>query len=214
MPLFSTNRNFLAEAYVKGGKEKELPVDHKLEELLDQYLKATGLEKEPGSFLIPAACDNTGKLSPRPLVRTDARGHAQAAALASWFAGSLIASLLPRAANRSLAIGESIIAYQRMVGLGKGAAVSIERVARCALAEGRHVCSLAWFYLHPSNQLLPMIGVHPVGRSVIVDLDVSRGPIQLCLKFVLTWRQTPEYKSALPIGFDRDGLATGREQRR
>jgi hypothetical protein len=33
----------------KGGKEKELPVHHKLEEILDQYLKATGLEKEPGS---------------------------------------------------------------------------------------------------------------------------------------------------------------------
>jgi hypothetical protein len=30
----------------RGGKEKELPVHHKLEELLDQYLKATGLEKE------------------------------------------------------------------------------------------------------------------------------------------------------------------------
>src|SRR6201994_1528847 len=28
----------------KGGKEKELPVHHKLEELLDQYLKASGLE--------------------------------------------------------------------------------------------------------------------------------------------------------------------------
>ena len=39
----------------KGGKEKELPVHHKLEELLDQYLKATGLEKEPGSPLFPAA---------------------------------------------------------------------------------------------------------------------------------------------------------------
>jgi hypothetical protein len=29
----------------KGGKEKELPVHHKLEELLDQYLKSSGLEK-------------------------------------------------------------------------------------------------------------------------------------------------------------------------
>ena len=56
----------------KGGKEKELPVHHKLEELLDQYLKATGLEKEPGSLLFPAALGKTGKLSRRPLVRTDA----------------------------------------------------------------------------------------------------------------------------------------------
>jgi integrase/recombinase XerD len=56
----------------KGGKEKELPVHHKLEELLDQYLKASGLEKEPGSPLFPAAIGKTGKLSRRPLVRTDA----------------------------------------------------------------------------------------------------------------------------------------------
>jgi len=42
----------------KGGKEKELPVHHKLEELLDQYLKATGLEKEPQSPLFPASIGN------------------------------------------------------------------------------------------------------------------------------------------------------------
>ena len=39
----------------KGGKEKELPVHNKLEETLDRYLKETGLEKEPGSPLFPAA---------------------------------------------------------------------------------------------------------------------------------------------------------------
>jgi hypothetical protein len=50
----------------KGGKEKELPVHHKLEELLDPYLKASGLEKEPESPLFPAALVKTGKLSRRP----------------------------------------------------------------------------------------------------------------------------------------------------
>ena len=44
---------------------------HKLEEILDHYLKATGLEKEPASPLFPASIGKTGKLS-RPLVRTDA----------------------------------------------------------------------------------------------------------------------------------------------
>jgi integrase len=43
-----------------------------LEELLDEYLKATGLGSEPGSLLFPAALGKTGKLSRRPLVRTDA----------------------------------------------------------------------------------------------------------------------------------------------
>jgi hypothetical protein len=47
-------------------------VHHKLEELLDEYLKITGLEKEPESPLFPAAIGKTGKLSRRPLVRTDA----------------------------------------------------------------------------------------------------------------------------------------------
>jgi hypothetical protein len=56
----------------EGGKEKELPVHHKLEKLPDQYLKASGLEKEPESPLFPAAWGKTGKLSRRPLVRSDA----------------------------------------------------------------------------------------------------------------------------------------------
>ena len=79
-PQFAKNRSnscpsgkrFLLRFKEKGGKEKELPVHHKLEELLDQYLKATGLEKEPQSPLFPAALGKTGKLSRRPLVRTDA----------------------------------------------------------------------------------------------------------------------------------------------
>ena len=43
---------------------------HKLEELLDQYLKATGLEPESPLFFQPRS--ESGKLSRRPLVRTDA----------------------------------------------------------------------------------------------------------------------------------------------
>src|SRR5262249_41646850 len=50
----------------------ELPVHHKLEELLDEYLQATGLGTEPDSLLFPAAVRKTGKLSRRPLRRTDA----------------------------------------------------------------------------------------------------------------------------------------------
>ena len=68
---YPSGKRFLLRFKEKGGKEKELPVHHKLEELLDQYLKATGLEKESGSPLFPAALGKTGKLSRRPLVRTD-----------------------------------------------------------------------------------------------------------------------------------------------
>jgi integrase/recombinase XerD len=69
---YPSGKRFLLRFKEKGGKEKELPLHHKLEELLDQYLKATGLEKEPESPLFPAALGKTGKISRRPLVRTDA----------------------------------------------------------------------------------------------------------------------------------------------
>jgi integrase/recombinase XerD len=69
---YPSGKRFLLRFKQKGGKEKELPVHHKPQELLDQYLKASGLEKEPGSPLLPAAFGKTGKLSRRPLVRTDA----------------------------------------------------------------------------------------------------------------------------------------------
>jgi hypothetical protein len=50
---YPSGKRFLLRFKEKGGKEKELPVHHKLEELLDQYLKASGLEKEPESPLFP-----------------------------------------------------------------------------------------------------------------------------------------------------------------
>ncbi len=57
---YPSGKRFLLRFKEKGGKEKELPVHHKLEELLDQYLKATGLEKEPAVSFVP------GRLSERP----------------------------------------------------------------------------------------------------------------------------------------------------
>jgi integrase/recombinase XerD len=69
---YPSGKRFLLRFKEKGGKEKELPVHHKLEEILDQYLKISGLEKEPSSPLFPASIEKTGKLSRRPLVRTDA----------------------------------------------------------------------------------------------------------------------------------------------
>jgi site-specific recombinase XerD len=69
---YPSGKRFLLRFREKGGKEKELPVHHKLEELLDEYLQATGLGAESGSLLFPAAVRKTGKLSRRPLARTDA----------------------------------------------------------------------------------------------------------------------------------------------
>jgi site-specific recombinase XerD len=44
---YPSGKRFLLRFKEKGGKEKELPVHHKLEELLDQYLKATGKVSHP-----------------------------------------------------------------------------------------------------------------------------------------------------------------------
>src|ERR1700688_3132035 len=52
---YPSGKRFLLRFKEKGGKEKEVPVHHKLEELLYEYLKATGLGSEPGSALFPAA---------------------------------------------------------------------------------------------------------------------------------------------------------------
>jgi integrase/recombinase XerD len=58
-----TRLGWLLRFEEKGGKE--LPVHHKLEEILDEYLKATGLGPSPGSPLFPAALGKTGTLSRR-----------------------------------------------------------------------------------------------------------------------------------------------------
>ena len=44
---YPSGKRFLLRFKEKAGKEKELPVHHKLEELLDEYLKTAGLGNEP-----------------------------------------------------------------------------------------------------------------------------------------------------------------------
>ena len=51
---------------------KEIPVHHKLEELLDQYLEKSGLRNRPTAPLFPIALGETGKLGKRPATRIDA----------------------------------------------------------------------------------------------------------------------------------------------
>jgi Phage integrase family len=56
----------------KGGKEKEIPVHHKLEEMLDCYLDASGLRGQPDSPLFLAARGKTHQLSDRAIDRVAA----------------------------------------------------------------------------------------------------------------------------------------------
>ena len=56
----------------KGGKEKEIPVHHKLEEYLDVYLKAAKLSEQPGSPLFRSTRGRSRELGTDGLSRKDA----------------------------------------------------------------------------------------------------------------------------------------------
>jgi site-specific recombinase XerD len=56
----------------KGGKEKEIPVHHKLESILDRYLDAAGLRDQPDSPLFLAARGKTRELTDRAIDRVAA----------------------------------------------------------------------------------------------------------------------------------------------
>ena len=67
---FPSGKRWMIRFREKGGKEKELPVHHQLEQVLDDYLLKTKLSEEPEAPLFPAA--RAGVLSRRPINRIDA----------------------------------------------------------------------------------------------------------------------------------------------
>jgi integrase/recombinase XerD len=69
---FQTGKRSMIRFKEKGGKEKEIPVHHKLEEFLDQYLEISGLTNRPTAPLFPSAVGKTRKLGKRPASRIDA----------------------------------------------------------------------------------------------------------------------------------------------
>ena len=63
---FQTGKRSMIRFSEKGGKETEIPVHHKLEELLDRYLEISGLRNRPNAPLFPIALGKTRKLGNRP----------------------------------------------------------------------------------------------------------------------------------------------------
>lgn len=55
----------------KGGREKEIPCHHKLEEFLDEYIHAAGLAGRKDAPLFVTAAGRTGKLTSNPMTRFD-----------------------------------------------------------------------------------------------------------------------------------------------
>src|ERR1700722_5904281 len=68
---FQTGKRSLIRFKEKGGKEKEIPVHHKLEEILDEYLKVSKLREKPSSRLFPTTLGKGRVLGSRPMTRFD-----------------------------------------------------------------------------------------------------------------------------------------------
>jgi len=68
-PLGKRSVIYLSE---KGGKQREIPAHHKLEESLDAYIQAAAIGGEKDSPLFRSAAGRTGKLTARPMARQDA----------------------------------------------------------------------------------------------------------------------------------------------
>jgi site-specific recombinase XerD len=69
---FQNGRRSFVRLREKGGKEKEIPAHHMLEQALDDYIGAAGLSGDPEGPLFRTTVRRTKLLTDRPMRRTDA----------------------------------------------------------------------------------------------------------------------------------------------
>jgi site-specific recombinase XerD len=69
---FQNGKRSVVRLSTKGGKEKEFPVNHVLEEILDDYLQASGLLAYPTGPLFPTTRGRSRELGIRTMTRIDA----------------------------------------------------------------------------------------------------------------------------------------------
>ncbi len=69
---FQNGKRSIVRLRTKGGKEKEFPVHHLLEDILDAYLDISGLRANPTGPLFPTTRGNSRELGGRPMTRIDA----------------------------------------------------------------------------------------------------------------------------------------------
>jgi hypothetical protein len=68
---FQIGKRSLIRFKGKGGKEKDIPVHHKLEEILDEYLKVSMLREQPDAPLFPTTLGKSRELGFRPMTGID-----------------------------------------------------------------------------------------------------------------------------------------------
>ena len=98
---FQNGKRSVVRLRTKGGKEKEFPVHHLLEDILDAYLDISGLRANPAGPLFPTTRGKSRELGSRPMTRIDAarmlkRRLAQAGIVGSYSPHSFRASGLTR----------------------------------------------------------------------------------------------------------------------
>src|SRR3954467_4216201 len=69
---FVKGRRSWVRLHEKGGKEHEMPAHHLLEEYLDAYLEAAGIEEDRKGPLFRSANRRTGQFTTNPLSSSDA----------------------------------------------------------------------------------------------------------------------------------------------
>jgi integrase len=69
---FPNGKRWWLRLHEKGGKRHEMPVHHKLEHFLDEYLDAAGIRDASKTPLFRSAAGTTGPLTDNPMHRVDA----------------------------------------------------------------------------------------------------------------------------------------------
>ena len=69
---YPAGKRWWLRLHEKGGKRHEMPVHHKLELFLDEYLEASGIRGDGKTPLFRSAAGKTGRLTENPLHRIDA----------------------------------------------------------------------------------------------------------------------------------------------
>jgi site-specific recombinase XerD len=69
---YPQGKRWWVRLHEKGGKRHEMPAHHLLEAYMDEYLDAAGIAEDKPAPLFRTAAGKTGKLTDRPMTRTDA----------------------------------------------------------------------------------------------------------------------------------------------
>ena len=69
---YPAGKRWWLRLHEKGGKRHEMPVHHKLEQFLDEYLEAAGIRNAGKTPLFRSAAGKTGRLTENPMHRVDA----------------------------------------------------------------------------------------------------------------------------------------------